>query len=122
MEVVQRLYSDSVSRKDQTFLGGIPKGESEHPVQHSDQIVAMLLSLVSLLALYLLGYPTFISSMANWLPVWLIDLLNGISPFKYFQSISRGVIDTRDIIYFACFCGFFLYANAMMLNSRRRNG
>ena len=52
----------------------------------------------------------------------MVDVVTGVSPYMYFQSITRGVIDTRDIVYFACFCGFFLYANAMMLNRRRQNG
>jgi hypothetical protein len=32
------------------------------------------------------------------------------------------VLDTRDIVYFACFCGFFLHANALVLHSRRHRG
>jgi ABC-2 type transport system permease protein len=87
-----------------------------------DQIVAMLLSLVSLFVLYALGYPQLIEALAAWLPAFAVDLLNGISPFKYFDSIARGVLDTRDIVYFACFCGFFLYANALVLRARRQKG
>jgi ABC-2 type transport system permease protein len=87
-----------------------------------DQIVAMLLSLVSLLLLYLLGYPALIEAITGWMPAWLVDLTNGISPYKYFESIGRGVLDSRDIIYFTCFCGFFLYANALVLQHRRLKG
>lgn len=87
-----------------------------------DQIIAMLVSLVSLLGLYLLGYPVLIEALAQWLPAMLVDLLNGISPYKYFESIARGVIDTRDIVYFTCFCGFFLHANALVLQARRQKG
>lgn len=87
-----------------------------------DQIVAMLLSLVSLLLLYVLGYPTLIEALTGWMPAWLVDLCNGISPYKYFESIGRGVLDTRDLVYFACFCGFFLYANALVLHHRRLKG
>lgn len=87
-----------------------------------DQIVAMLLSLVSLFLLYLLGYPVIIELLTGWMPAWMIDVLNGISPYKYFESIGRGVLDTRDFVYFACFCGFFLYANALVLQSRREKG
>jgi ABC-2 type transport system permease protein len=86
-----------------------------------DQIVAMLVSLVFLFVLYALGYPSVIAAVV-WLPAWAIELLNGISPYKYFESIARGVVDTRDIVYFACFCGFFLYANALVLDTRRRKG
>ena len=87
-----------------------------------DQIVAMLLSLVSLLLLYFLGYSIIVDAVTGWMPAWMVDLVSGISPYKYFQSIARGVIDTRDVVYFGCFCGFFLYANTMMLNRRRVNG
>jgi ABC-2 type transport system permease protein len=87
-----------------------------------DQIVAMLLSLVSLFVLYQLGSAVNIEASTSWLPSWLVDLINGISPYKYFLSIARGVLDTRDLIYFACFCGFFLYANALVLHARRQRG
>jgi ABC-2 type transport system permease protein len=87
-----------------------------------DQIIAMLLSLVSLVILYMLGYPQLIELLTGWMPAWMIDVLNGISPYKYFESIGRGVLDTRDFVYFACFCGFFLYANALVLQSRREKG
>ncbi|MEC7583559.1 MAG: ABC transporter permease [Planctomycetota bacterium] len=87
-----------------------------------DQIVAMLLSLVTLVLLYIMGFPPLIEQLAGVLPAVCIDVLNGISPYKYFQSISRGVFDTRDFIYYACFCGFFLHANALVLHARRLKG
>ncbi|MEO6596966.1 MAG: ABC transporter permease [Planctomycetota bacterium] len=87
-----------------------------------DQIIAMLLSFGSLLVLYALGYPVLIELMAGWLPSIAVDVLNGLSPYKYFESVSRGIIDTRDVVYFACFCGFFLYANALVLRVRRMKG
>ena len=87
-----------------------------------DQIVALLCSIVSLAVLYLLGYPALIEVAASWLPALGVDLLNGISPYKYFESISRGVFDTRDFVYFVCFCGFFLYANVLVLQARRQSG
>ena len=87
-----------------------------------DQIVALLLALVTLFALYMLGYPVILDWVASSLPTWLLDLVNGISPYKYFLSVQRGVIDTRDLVYSVCFCGFFLYANGLVLNLRRQKG
>jgi ABC-2 type transport system permease protein len=82
----------------------------------------MLLSVVTLAVLFLLGWPVLIEYVVEWLPAWAVDALNGISPFKYFQSIARGVVDTRDVVYFTCFCGFFVYANALVLKARRQQG
>jgi ABC-2 type transport system permease protein len=87
-----------------------------------DQIVALLLALVTLLLLYALGFPLLLEWLAGSFPSWLLDLMNAISPYKYFESIERGVLDTRDLIYFACFCGFFLHANALVLHARRQKG
>ncbi|MFK7740186.1 MAG: ABC transporter permease subunit [Planctomycetota bacterium] len=86
-----------------------------------DQIVALLASVVSLAVLFLLGYPAFLEFVAASAPVVLVDVLNGLSPYKYFLSIQRGVLDTRDFVYFACFCGFFLYANVLVLEVRRQS-
>lgn len=87
-----------------------------------DQIVAMLISLVVLFVFYMLGNPVLVDHFADWLPAWGLDLVNGISPYKYFGSIARGALDTRDVVYFACFCGFFLYCNALVLHHRRHKG
>ena len=87
-----------------------------------DQIIALLASIVSLALLFLLGVPQIVAGMFAGAPAWLQDLLNGLSPYKYFQSIARGVFDTRDFVYFACFCGFFLYLNTLVLKLRRSSG
>lgn len=94
-----------------------------------DQIIALLLAMVTLVLLYYLGYPQFLELVSDflrplpdWLRVTTVDVLSGISPFKYFLSIARGVIDTRDVLYYLCFCGFFLYANALVLQARRHKG
>ncbi|MBM4063186.1 MAG: ABC transporter permease [Planctomycetes bacterium] len=87
-----------------------------------DQLVALLWTGLSLAVLYLLGWPTLVEWLTGWMPAWLLDLATGISPYKYFESIQRGVLDTRDFVYFACFCGFFLYANALVLHHRRLKG
>ena len=37
----------------------------------------------------------------------------------HYQSISRGVLDTRDIVYFASFTGLFLYFTKLKFSSRK---
>ncbi len=38
---------------------------------------------------------------------------------SHFASISRGVIDSRDILYYASFIGFFMYLNLKVLKAKR---
>lgn len=88
-----------------------------------DQIVAMLFTLVALLILLALGHPTvqLLMSLAGW-PETLNGMLMGLSPYTYFLSISRGVLDSRDLIFYLCFCGFFLFANCLVLQHRKAKG
>jgi ABC-2 type transport system permease protein len=87
-----------------------------------DQIVALLLAMVSLVALFLVGLPQFLLQLGQVLPDWWIGILGAISPYRYFSSIARGVLDTGDLIYYASFCAFFLYLNALVLQGRRMKG
>jgi gliding motility-associated transport system permease protein len=87
-----------------------------------DQIIALLLAMVTLLGLYFIGMPPFLDLFGALVPPVVLDIIGGISPYKYFQSISYGVIDTRDLVYYVSFCGFFLYANALVLQGRRHKG
>ncbi len=70
---------------------------------------------------YSYGDQTFISLVCDIVMFEVIGRRRE-SPTTYFQSIARGVIDTRDIVFFFCFCGFFLYLNVMALQGRRLAG
>ena len=87
-----------------------------------DQIVALLVSMVLLFLLYYVGNPGVLLQLGQILPEWLVGLIGAISPNRYFASIARGVLDTGDIVYYACFCVFFLYLNALVLQGRRIKG
>lgn len=87
-----------------------------------DQIVALLLALVSLLGLYFIGWPRFLSWLDAWVPRIVLDAIGALSPYQYFRSMSRGVIDSRDVIYYLVFTGVFLYGNVLVLQYRRHKG
>lgn len=50
---------------------------------------------------------------------WIEGLLNGLSVNEHYQSISRGVIDTRDLVYFFSFNVFFLAWTSFVLKGRK---
>ena len=87
-----------------------------------DQIIALLLALVMLLALFLIGSPFVQIYLDEVLPEVVVEVLGAISPYQYFNSVQRGVIDTRDFVFYLCFCGFFLHLNAVVLQGRRMKG
>ena len=87
-----------------------------------EQIVAWLLGLVTLLFLTIIGIPAIQIRFQDVVPDVVIAFFNAISPFTYFASITRGVLDSRDVLYFALFSALFLYANGLVLQGKKING
>lgn len=80
-----------------------------------NQIVAFILGVVITFALFIVGNP-FVTMAA---PSLLVPVLNFIGLGNHFESIERGVIDTRDILYYFSVIGFFLFLNTQTLGSRK---
>jgi ABC-2 type transport system permease protein len=53
------------------------------------------------------------------LPYWAVPVLSFIGLGSHFESIGRGVIDSRDVIYYLSVIGFFLFLNVRSLESRK---
>lgn len=54
------------------------------------------------------------------LPAPIVGKLEFVSAGYHFQSIARGIIDTRDLLYFVSLTAFFLGLSVETMNARRR--
>ena len=98
------------------FLGGIYASLGVFSSSITDnQIVAFILAVV-LSFLFYLGFD-FLSTIFNsWEIVYATEKL-GIE--YHYQSISRGVVDSRDLVYFFAVIFIFLYSTRYVLISRK---
>jgi ABC-2 type transport system permease protein len=80
-----------------------------------NQIIAFILGVVATFIFYIVGSP-FIVIFA---PNVLAPLLTYVGLGTHFESVERGVIDSRDIIYYCSIVGFFLFLNIQALASRK---
>ncbi len=80
-----------------------------------NQIVAFIISTVSCFVFLIIGEDLVLISA----PASLTPLLSYLGLGAHFESISRGVIDSRDIIYYVSTIGFFLFLNTLALESRK---
>lgn len=81
-----------------------------------DQIVAFIISILVCFILFISG-----STMVLYnAPSFLVPILNYISLNTHFASMARGIIDTRDIIYYLIIISLFLYLNVKTVESRKR--
>jgi len=84
-----------------------------------NQVVAFILGVVVCFLLVMAGFPMVIDVFRTWAPVALVDAVASLSFLTHFQSIAKGVIDLRDLLYFAMLIGLFLYATAIALELRK---
>lgn len=80
-----------------------------------NQITSFILGVVVLLALTLVNQINFVLS----LPRWLGDLLNQVSLNHHFRSFEKGILDSRDMIYYLLLAFLFLYLNTKVLVFRK---
>jgi ABC-2 type transport system permease protein len=50
---------------------------------------------------------------------YLESIFLGLSVNEHYQSISRGVLDTRDLVYFISFVFFFLGITKLVIGGRK---
>ena len=83
------------------------------------QVVAFILTTVACFVLLLAGYPLVLGFFRGWAPQAVVDAVSGLSFLTHFASISRGVIELRDLVYFLLTIAFFLYASAVVIDLKK---
>ena len=84
-----------------------------------NQVIAFVVSVVVSFALLLAGFPLVLDLFSAWAPQAVVDAVASLSFLTHFQSISKGVIDIRDLVYFALLIGFALFANTIVLELKK---
>lgn len=80
-----------------------------------NQILAFISALVICLVLWIVGEPWFVKFFpANW-----VELFSALGTGARFRSISRGVLDVRDLIYYLSIVVLFLFLNVAFLRIRK---
>lgn len=79
-----------------------------------NQVVALVISFVVCLVLLVMA------ESAGYIPGFLGHLLEQFSISVHFINISRGVLDTRDIIYYLSMIVFFLFLTVRSLGARKQ--
>ena len=67
----------------------------------------------------LAGFPMVLDVFRSWAPPALVDAIASLSFLTHFESIAKGVIDLRDLLYFAMLIAFFLLATVIVLKLRK---
>lgn len=84
-----------------------------------NQVIAFVISFVICFAFNLSGFPMVIDIFSAWAPQAIVDVISSFSFLTHFNSIQKGVIDVRDIVFFTTLIAFWLYANVLAIEMNK---
>lgn len=84
-----------------------------------NQVIAFVVSVVVCFLFLLSGFPPVLDFFRGWAPETVVDTISSFSFMTHFDGITKGVIELRDFVFFASLVGFFLFANALILDLKK---
>jgi ABC-2 type transport system permease protein len=84
-----------------------------------NQVVSFIVSVVLSLFLILAGWPPVTNMLVQWASPWLVDGIAAFSVMTHFESIQKGVIDSRDVLYFLSVIVFCLFTTGVIIRAHR---
>jgi ABC-2 type transport system permease protein len=84
-----------------------------------NQVVSFILSVVACLFLVLCGFPPVTNLLTRMDWPWLVNTVAAFSVITHFEYFTKGVLDSRDIIFFLSVIGFSLFTTGVIIRSHR---
>src|SRR5258706_3824227 len=84
-----------------------------------NQVVAFILSVVLCLFLILVGFNPVTDLLARWTSPAVVDTVAAFSVITHFDGFQKGVLDSRDLIFFFSVIGFALFATGVIIRGHR---
>jgi ABC-2 type transport system permease protein len=84
-----------------------------------NQVVSFIVSVVICLFLVLCGFPPVTNLLTRLDRPWVVDLVSSFSVMTHFEPFTKGMIDSRNVIFFLLVIGFALFTNGVIIRSHR---
>ncbi|HWB60096.1 MAG TPA: ABC transporter permease [Chthoniobacteraceae bacterium] len=82
-------------------------------------LIAFIVSVVICLFLVLAGFPPVTDMLVNWANPVVVNTIASFSVVTHFMGLQKGVLDSRDIIYFFSVIGFSLFTTSVIIRTHR---
>jgi ABC-2 type transport system permease protein len=83
------------------------------------QVVSFIVSVVACFFLILAGFQPVVDALQGWASPGLVELVTSLSFITHFEGFQKGILDSRDVIYFLSIIGFSLFTTGVILRSHR---
>ena len=86
-----------------------------------NQVVSFIVAVMLCLFLILAGFPPVIRLMEglghSW--QWLVDAITSFSVITHFEGFQKGILDSRDVLFFLSVIAFSLFSTSVILRGHR---
>ena len=84
-----------------------------------NQVISFILSVMICLFLILAGYTPVTDLLTRFANPVVVQTIASFSVMTHFEAFQRGVLDTRDVVFFASVIGFALFATGVIIRNQR---
>ena len=84
-----------------------------------NQVIAFIVAVVVCFLFLTSGLEIVLAFFRNWAPAFVVDAIAAMSFLTHFASITRGVIDLKDVIFFGSVIGVALYINIAFIEIKK---
>jgi ABC-2 type transport system permease protein len=84
-----------------------------------NQVIAFVVSVAVCFLFTIAGAALVLDFFQLWAPVVLVNTISSFSFLTHFQAITSGVIDLRDLIFFASLITLFLAINVVLIDLKK---
>ncbi len=86
---------------------------------NKNQVISFILTVVVCAILVYSGMPSTLKALSSFMSKEMLSVVEGFSMQSHFESISRGVVEFRDIMYFLLLIVGWLFACTLVLKERK---
>ena len=84
-----------------------------------NQVIAFIVAATVCFLFTLSGLELVLNFFRAWAPELLIRTIASMSFLTHFTAVTKGVIELRDVIFFASLIAFWLFANVIIVDIRK---
>lgn len=84
-----------------------------------NQVVSFIIAVVLCLLLILAGFTPVTDLIARWASPAFIEAIAGFSVLTHFYEFQKGMVDSRDLLYFLSVIGFSLFTTGVIIRNHR---
>ena len=84
-----------------------------------NQIIAFIAAAAVCFIFTMSGLDLVLNFFRTWAPAFLVDVIASLSFLVRFESITRGVMELRDVVFFLSMMVFWLFATRVAVDAKK---